>query len=156
GASADHPREVRKLTARKEVLEQQLARSLPGFSRGLLLELPPHAHLVKKLPAGTAFIDLLRYVRIERAPLAPRRDRRRFTSSYLGFVLSPGAPVRRVDLGPARPIEAALAEWRRDIKDQKAGAAADTLSRLLWQPLARHLPKGTRTVLLAPDADLTR
>src|SRR5262249_13533016 len=29
------------------------------------------------------------------------------------------------------------------------------LSELLWQPLAKHVPADTKTVYLAPDADLT-
>src|SRR5262249_18726939 len=43
----------------------------------------------------------------------------------------------------------------RDIAGQKSSAAADRLSRLLWEPLARLVPAGTRTILLAPDGDLT-
>jgi CHAT domain-containing protein/tetratricopeptide (TPR) repeat protein len=154
--SEDRLRQVRQLTARKEDLERRLAQSLPGFSRSQLLGLPPHGELVKKLPPGTAFIDLLRYVRIEQVPPATPRRGWRATPSYAAFVLTRGGPVRRVDLGRAWPIEAALAEWRRDIADQKPGPAADRLSELLWVPLARYLPAGTRTVLVAPDGDLTR
>jgi CHAT domain-containing protein len=156
GSSTDHRRQLRALTVRKEALERQLAQSLPGFRRRQLLELSPPTELIKKLPSGTTFIDLLRYVRIEPGLPAGDQAGRHPTSSYVAFVLSPNQPVRRVDLGRAEPIESALAEWRRDIADQKPSAAAERLSRLLWKPLAKHLPAGTRTVLLAPDGDLTR
>jgi CHAT domain-containing protein len=36
------------------------------------------------------------------------------------------------------------------------GAAGRDLRRLVWEPLAKYVPEGTQTVLLAPDGDLTR
>jgi CHAT domain-containing protein len=155
GQSGDHLRQLRQLTARKEDLERRLALSLPGFSRREILGLPPHAELVKKLPPRTVFIDVLRYIRLEEAVAAEGRRGWRAAPNYVAFVLTPGGPVRRVELGPAVPIEAALAEWRRDIANQRTGPAADRLSELVWRPLSRHLPTGMRTVLVAPDGALT-
>jgi CHAT domain-containing protein/tetratricopeptide (TPR) repeat protein len=154
GPSGERLKQLRQLTSRKEDLERRLAQSLPRRSQ--LLELPPHDDLVKKLPPGTAFIDLLRYVRIERTTPAALRPGWRPTPSYVAFLLTPGRPVRRVDLGPAKPIETALAQWRQDIAAQRPGTAADVLSSLLWEPLSRDMPAGTHTVLVAPDGALTR
>src|SRR5262249_62271601 len=46
--------------------------------------------------------------------------------------------------------------WRGSIGNKESGGAAATLRRQVWEPLAKHLPAGTRTVFLAPDSDLTR
>jgi CHAT domain-containing protein/tetratricopeptide (TPR) repeat protein len=149
GEPGERLRQLRELTTHKEDIERRVARALPELSRGELLALPPHTELVKKLPAGTAFVDLLRYFRV-----APHSGRT--TPTYLAFVLAPGQPVRRVELGPAGPIEARLAEWRREIASRRSGEAAARLTEQLWLPLARVLPADTHTVLLAPDGDLTR
>src|SRR5205823_12076162 len=74
----------------------------------------------------------------------------------VAFVLRPGGPVRRVDLGPARPIDEAVSGWRKAIAEGRPGTAARTLGRLVWQPLAEHVPADTRVVYLAPDGALTR
>jgi CHAT domain-containing protein len=154
GPSGERLTQLRQLTSRKEDLERRLAQSLPRRSQ--LLGLPPHDDLVKKLPPGTAFIDLLRYVRIERTTPTAFRPGWRATPTYVAFLLTPGRPVRRVDLGPAKPIETTLTQWRQDIAEQRSGTAADVLSGLLWEPLSRHMPAGTHTVIVAPDGALTR
>jgi CHAT domain-containing protein len=56
----------------------------------------------------------------------------------------------------AAGIDKALAAWRTAIKEKHASAAAQKLRRLLWEPLAKHLPKDCKTVLVAPDSTLTQ
>ncbi|HEV3078141.1 MAG TPA: hypothetical protein VGY66_00115, partial [Gemmataceae bacterium] len=56
-------------------------------------------------------------------------------SGYVAFVLRPGRPVTRVELEAAAPIDTALAAWRKDIIDRKISPAAETLRRLMWEPL---------------------
>ena len=75
---------------------------------------------------------------------------------YLAFVLSSGVPIRRVDLGAARPIEQALMAWRAALShrgDHPEAAAA--VRKRLWDPLAKVFPKDVETVFLAPDGPLT-
>jgi CHAT domain-containing protein len=79
----------------------------------------------------------------------------KWTASYLAFVLRPGQPVRRVELGPAQPIEDAINDWRRDVKAGKSSTAAAILRKRVWEPLAEHLPAEVETVFLAPDGALT-
>jgi tetratricopeptide (TPR) repeat protein len=144
----DREQRLRELTERKERLERDLARRLPDFQRRETLARAPYADLVRHLPAHAAFIDLLHYNHWSRDPRAKP------TTHYVAFVLRPGQPVQRVDLGPAPPIEEALARWRRDIANNLSSAAAEQLRRLVWEPLAAHLGPDTDTVYLSPDGAL--
>jgi CHAT domain-containing protein len=161
---------MRELTARKERLERDLAAALPELPRQKELDRLGPADLAKHLPAGAAFIDLLRYTRYERDPQKPGKEGERRIPSYAAFVLVAGRPMRRVELGDAGPIDDAVREWRRAITgwrpslpdaerlalEQRADGAAAGLGRLVWRKLAEHLPAGTHTVYLAPDGDLAR
>src|SRR5262249_37754157 len=61
-----------------------------------------------------------------------------------------------VELGPAEPIEKALAAWRQGIARGRDGTAAAELRRLLWEQLAPHLPAGPgSTLYLCPDGELS-
>ena len=151
-----HRQTQRDLTEKKEKLEGELAERLPTFGRWQELNRLGPADLVRKLPAKTVFIDLLRYVDFEQAAKVPGRKGEQWTSRYVGFVLLPGQPAQRVELGPAAPIDQAIREWRRDINEQKASPAAKTLGSLVWEPLAKHIPENTQTIWLAPDGALSR
>jgi tetratricopeptide (TPR) repeat protein len=154
GSQSDYQDRVQKLTGKKEDLERQLARKLSAFQKLQERDRLTHADLLKKLPARTSFVDFLRYYHFEQDPKVRGRAGEKLTASYLAYVLRPGQPVRRVELGPAQPIEDAVNEWRRDIKAGKASTAA-TLRKRVWGPLAEHLPGDTETVFLAPDGALT-
>jgi CHAT domain-containing protein len=148
---------VRALSDRKENLEKQLADKLPLYQalREHLQRGP--ADLAPLLPPSVVFCDLTRYWHIDQDPEAPGSKGKKRTLSYVGFVLARGQPVRRVELGEASPIDEALAAWRQSLQAGKAtSAAALTLRRRLWQPLEKVFPAQTRTVLVAPDAALTR
>jgi CHAT domain-containing protein len=147
---------LQQLSAAKEELEEQLAKLAPAFARQQALQGLAPADLLKHLPPGMAFIDLLRYVRVDRDPKIAGKKGEKRTPWYVAFVLCPRRPVRRVELGAAAPIESALRTWRGPIRGQEESGAAATLRRRVWEPLAKHLPARTRTVLLAPDGDLTR
>jgi CHAT domain-containing protein len=147
---------VQKLSQDKQDLERQLAERLPALRRQQEAARRGPADLARHLPARTAFIDLLAYARFEQDPKVPGRVGERRTPHYRAFVLSPGQPVRQVELGPAGPIDAAVAAWRQEITEGRAGLTAAALRRLVWEPLAQHLPAGTAAVLLAPDGALTR
>jgi CHAT domain-containing protein/Tfp pilus assembly protein PilF len=150
-----HLTRLQQLTELKEKLERELAeRSIP-FRRQQELERVTPTDLAQKLPPGSVFIDLLRYVRFEQDPKVPGRKGEKQTLSYVTFVLRPGQPPVRVELGEAGPIDRAVTAWRSDLARRPASAAAATLRRLVWDQLAPHLPADTRTVLVAPDGALT-
>jgi CHAT domain-containing protein/Tfp pilus assembly protein PilF len=147
---------VRELSTRKEKLEKQLADRLPLYQalQERLKRTP--AELLPLLPADAAFLDLARYWHFGHDPKVPGEKGRRWTLSYVAFVLARGRAISRVELGEAGPLDEALAAWRRSLQAGRAASpAADSLRRLLWRPLEKALPVGTRTVLVAPDAALT-
>ena len=139
---------VQELTDRKERLEAQLT-DLPPEVRGQdAAEGPAPADLLKRLPEKTAFIDLVRYDDYEGAEGSP-------VPNYVAFVLARARPVRRVELGEARPIERALDAWRgRLVRGGDLPGAANELRRLLWEPVLKVLPPDTATLYLAPDGPL--
>jgi CHAT domain-containing protein len=155
GARPDAAERLAELTERKEALERKLAARLPALAEGRDRVGRGPAELGKHLPQGTVFIDLLRYVNFSQDPEVPGHKGLGRTTRYTAFLLRPGQPVRRVELGPAAPVEAAITAWRRALAEGKPSPAAATLRRLVWAPLAEHLPAGTATVWLAPDAALT-
>jgi CHAT domain-containing protein len=75
-----------------------------------------------------------------------------------------------VELGTAGEINEAVQAWREAItqklpagneqarREQEARLArqAEALRRLVWEPVQEQLPQQTRTVYLAPDAELTQ
>jgi CHAT domain-containing protein/tetratricopeptide (TPR) repeat protein len=157
-ATPGHQNRLRDLTAEKEQLERRLAQKLPEFGRQQELDRLPVTALKKQLPRGMVFIDFLRYGFVEKPRAEGRSVLVRQVPSYVAFIVQPGGSetVTRVELGEAKPIETALDEWRRQIVAGEGGAQADTLRRLLWEPIAKHLMPGTETVVLAPDGVLAR
>jgi CHAT domain-containing protein/tetratricopeptide (TPR) repeat protein len=146
---AERSKHLQALTERKERLERELAQRVPALERERSLDQAPFTDLLKALPKDAAFIDLVRYERREQDP----KERR--LHHYAAFVLRANQPVRRVELGPAQPIEEALVRWRRDIANNLTGLAPEQLRRLLWDPLVRHLPdQADSTVYISPDGPL--
>jgi CHAT domain-containing protein/Tfp pilus assembly protein PilF len=155
---------VRQLTQDKEKLEQELARRLPAFEQLLRSSRRSPDELRRALPAGAVLIDLLHYVRFEHDPKRPGARGERWTPSYVAFVVSRDGPLRRVELGLAEPIDRAVTAWRAalmanpksEIRSPKSERPEMALRRLVWEPLARHLPAGTQTIYVAPDGALTQ
>jgi CHAT domain-containing protein len=145
---------AQELSLRKEQLERRLAELLPAFRRARDLRREGPAALLGRLPPGTVFVDVVRYVHRERDGGAPGPDGLRQTARYAAFVLSKDNPVRRVDFGPAEPVERLLTAWRQALAERRAGPEAEALGALLWKPLADFIPAGA-TVLVAPDGALT-
>jgi tetratricopeptide (TPR) repeat protein/CHAT domain-containing protein len=148
-AGAAQVRHLAELTQLKEERERALARKLPAAARRGATARQGPADLAGRLPPGSAFLDLIRYYRWGKGKEAGAWH-------YTAFVLRPGQPVVRVELGLAAPIDAALTEWRGEIGRGYDGTdQAATLRRLVWAPLAKHLPADTETVWLSPDGLLS-
>jgi CHAT domain-containing protein/Tfp pilus assembly protein PilF len=149
--------------------DRELLQLLPAAARTEQRARSQPAELQKHLPPRTVLIDLLRYLVVEHDPKLPGSHGQRRTPNYLAYVLS-HAGIQRVELGPAAPIEEAVHAWRQSLTawkpalpeparrdlEQRAASQAEALRRLVWEPLAGHLPAQTQTVYLAPDAALTR
>jgi CHAT domain-containing protein/Tfp pilus assembly protein PilF len=151
----DRLKQLQELTRDKERLERRLAEALPDFARQQKLDQSPHSRLLEALPDRTVVLDLVRFTRYEQDPQLKGKNGEHRTPSYVGFVLRRGQPVQRVDLGSARPIDEAVREWRTAIIARQPGAAANTLRRRVWDPLAQYIPPRTTTVVIAPDGLLT-
>jgi CHAT domain-containing protein len=162
GRDADaHRQVVEQLTRAKEELEKRIA------ARLRLAALKPAAaastahQLRDALPAGAAFVDLLRYVDFEQDPKTPGTKGEKRTASYAAFVVARGRPLARVELGEAVAIEAAWAAWHKALLapagDQRAErAAARAFAKLAWEPVRAALPADCRAMYLTPDGALAQ
>jgi CHAT domain-containing protein/tetratricopeptide (TPR) repeat protein len=157
GGGPDQPARLRELTERKEDLERRLAQRLPAVAAWQAQDRLTPADLQARLPAGTAFVDLLRYTyrHVEADAKVPGREHILSTPHYVAFVIERGRPIRRVELGPAASLEEVVSRWRQDLVRGKNGDAAKTVRRLLWEPLAKHFARPTQAVYLGPDGSLT-
>jgi CHAT domain-containing protein/tetratricopeptide (TPR) repeat protein len=163
-------KEVNRLTERKEKLERDLAALLPELRQRPERDRLGPDDLARRLPDGSAFLDFVRYVALDINPDKPGKDGEKWSLSYAAFVLAKGRTVKRVELGPARPIDGAVTGWRQAIADWRADLApaartdlmaradrhAAELRRLVWDKLAGQLPTDTTTLYLSPDGDLAR
>jgi tetratricopeptide (TPR) repeat protein len=119
---------LQQLTQRKEDLEKELAVQLPDLKDA---QAPP-TDLADRLPDDATFVDLYRY-------LHRPRGEKQVRPHYVAFVLRKGQLVHRVELGPAQPIEQALAAWRQAIAQGLDSPAAGALHKQIWDKLAPHL-----------------
>ncbi len=145
---------LRALTTDKEKLERALASRLGLETPGLAGTVGP-AELRAVLPDRTAFVEFVRYTDTEEDAKKPGKAGERRTPRYAAFLTRKGRPVRRVELGEAGPIEAALAEWRKAIVSRQPDRQpAAAVARLLWEPLRGHLPDRVEAVWLYPSEAL--
>jgi CHAT domain-containing protein/tetratricopeptide (TPR) repeat protein len=149
----DTPADIATLTADKERLEREMSERLPAAANR---NPGAPADLARRLPAGAASVDLLQFMRFQQDHAKPGRQGETRTPSYVAFLVTPRAGVSRVDLGPAKPIDDAVAAWRQALLAGTDSPAAAELRRLVWEPIARQLPGDTRSVYLAPDGALCR
>src|SRR5262249_21944091 len=141
----DRDQLLQQLSDRKAQLERALAAKVPQLAE----EQAPYTALTAALSEDAAFLDLYRHWHRP-------REAKTWRPHYVAFVLRKGNEPVRVDLGPAEPIEQALAAWRQDIARGRDSSAAGELRRLLWEKLAPHLPaRPGSTIYLCPDADLS-
>lgn len=141
-------------TKQKEQLERDLASRSALFARHQDTRGRPSSDLLAALPRESVFIDLLRYARLEHDANTPGRQGDSWTISYVAFVLSPAKTISRIDLGPAAPIDAAAAAWRKSILEGESSSASADLRRMLWAPIENCLAEGVRTIYLTPAGDL--
>jgi tetratricopeptide (TPR) repeat protein/CHAT domain-containing protein len=159
---AARDREVRRLTERAEELERLIGSTLPELPRRKELDKLGPTDLAADLREHSAFIDLIRYEHFEKGKPT--------SLQYVAFIVPSKGEIERVELKAAEPIDLAVDLWRQAVSgwsprlkphilaelQARADKQAAELHRLVWKPLARHLPRGTRTLYLAPDGNLAR
>jgi CHAT domain-containing protein len=162
---AERDRLLTKATEERDALERELAQAMPMLQRAKELgALGPDA-LTPLLPDHTALIDFARYTRFDYDQAKSGKAGETRTLSYAAFVLvppsvahAPSSPlvVRRVELGAAKPIDQAVAQWRTAIEKRAESPAAKELRDRVWAKLVPHLLAGTKTLYLSLDGDLAR
>ena len=121
------------------------------------------------LPDGVVLVDLLEYT--DSSPPPAGKGQWKWERRLAAFVVRRDHPIVRLDLGPFKPIEQAIADWRvalgadpapakaKPTASQAASPApaardrqelANQVRRLVWLPLEPHL-EGVHTVLVSPD-----
>ncbi len=137
--------------AKFDAAEAAMARAVTGLGRARrALDVTP-AQVRAALPAGAALVEFLRY----QNQAAPGRSE----TCYGAVVLRADAPAAAwVPLGSARIIEERLAAYQRGVRGRENDLDLEEslveLSRLVWAPVAKLLPAGTREVIISPDAEL--
>lgn len=104
------------------------------------------------LPPGTALVAYVRYDRPGASGPGSAEGR------YRAFVLASGqgAP-RAIDIGATAGIDALIADWRRAVASptQRGEAAHAEVGRLLrrvvWDPVARHVARADRILIVPAD-----
>ncbi|HEX3657984.1 MAG TPA: tetratricopeptide repeat protein [Pirellulales bacterium] len=138
-----------ELSQRVEQIQKQLAAVSVDFRRQQSQQRRSEDEIRAALPADAALIDLLAYARV----LRPDEVKAKVSPvALIAFVVRREGPVERVELGPAGPIENAIAAWRRGYGRKTAGEdPADQLQRLVWQPLEKHVA-GAKLLLISPNS----
>jgi CHAT domain-containing protein len=164
-------RRLARLNEDKERLEKELARLGQETGKLPASEESSPADLARHLADDEAVVDI-----VEATVLIPSADKKglRIDSHYDAFILTrrkqaPGYSVVWQTLGPTRPIDDAIENWREHLvgeKDpfvygrrRKRAAAADsgregTLKALVWDRIEPHLG-GRTTVVILPEGRLT-
>jgi CHAT domain-containing protein len=147
---------LERWAARIAALDRDLRARLPDLDRADAIARSAPADLQAALPPDAAFLDLLRYTHFTYDPAKPGKAVESYTPSYVAFVVTK-QQVARVELGPAGPIEAAVAGWIAAIgRSAPDGDFPASLRTLVWDKLAAHLPAEVSAVYLAPDQALAR
>jgi CHAT domain-containing protein len=143
----DFARDFRAMVERRARLEAELGKAAGWEPRSIQPE-----SVAGVLPTGTALVDLFRYTH---RPFDPGAHSTGPQDRYVAYVVRPDSPPRRVDLGPADPIDRLVQRWRQRVglpgSDPKTVGAE--LARLVWKPLVPAL-SGVTSVVVSPDGDL--
>lgn len=156
GSRADRDAALRRLDADIGRQYAEVRPRLPAVGRLDRLDAATPDDLRKALPPGAAFVDLLVYTHYHQDPAVPGAKGQSATPGYTAFVVTRDG-VGWADLGPAGPIEAAVAAWRAAITAPPYAVAPDlpgAVRRLVWEPVRKALPAGIDAVYVSPDGAL--
>jgi CHAT domain-containing protein/tetratricopeptide (TPR) repeat protein len=164
---AQHRQECLRLQRELEDGERALARKLDLGAGALAPEAASAGALRQALPADAALVLLVRYAFYDFRPAALRPPWR--AARYAACVVPPAGrgDVALVDLGPAVPLEAAVARLRKQLASAPADLRRDGekqaekslrqelagVAALVLRPLLPHLKDRPRW-LLCPDGPL--
>ena len=145
--------ELAALQQEIERLEKALASASAAYRRKREGQRPTAEMIRQTLPPDGVLVDFLEYWHQGEAEKDGLDE-----PCLVAFVVRPGRPVVRVDLGPMEPISTAVDRWRRSFGAKQQGAEGDPgqdLRQRIWQPLTPHI-QGAKLVLVSPDEGLNR
>jgi CHAT domain-containing protein/Tfp pilus assembly protein PilF len=149
---ADYRAQLRKLEDEKEKLEHQIGARSAAFRAE---HRPVTVAAVRDaIPSRAALVEFAVY-----RPFNPRAatDADQFADPrYIAYVLRRHGNVAWKDLGSAKAVDDAIAQWRKELRDsdtQDVDRLARTVDRMVMQPV-RKLTGNATQLLIAPDGQL--
>jgi len=142
----DRKTRLSTLSEKRDRLERSLLQQSAATRAANDIESASPKKLCAALPTGAALLDLYRY-------------KRQGEYHYVAFTAVAGTcDIRRTELGLAKPLEDAVADWRSLLQDPDATAArVDTrgayVNDLLWAKLAPLVGSATH-LFVVPDGAL--
>ena len=142
------------MTRRKEERESDLSSLAAEFRQNRKYDQLTAEQLRQTLPAGAALVDFLFCTHYD---FTQTQKSKRQQPRLTAFILRKDRRVVRLDLGAASAVEEAITSWRQTKGAKVRGEedAGQTLRKLLWLPLEKHVADA-KVVLLSPDGALAR
>jgi tetratricopeptide (TPR) repeat protein/CHAT domain-containing protein len=168
-----HQRQLAEWTAKKESLEEDLARQIPEMSLERQLRSADLSAVAHALPGGAALIEIVRFKVTDFKAVPARGESQWKPAHYLAYVLLAGEPknVQMIDLGEAEAIDRMVARFRSSITrdpETRNVSVVETqpiqerepdegiaLRGAIFDPLVKTLG-GRRRLFIGPDGQLTR
>ncbi len=168
---ADWRNELARLEEERGAAQQTLAAQSGEFRRleqSLQADTDQVDKLRRLLPGNVALVDMLEYT--DFSPPTARQGPLNQGRRFVAFVVRRDAPVKRIDLGPAKPLADAVGRWRQSITNgggransnlgpRSGNVAAEQpqmyLREHLIDPLWQYL-QGVDLVLISPDGILSQ
>jgi CHAT domain-containing protein/Tfp pilus assembly protein PilF len=147
------------LRREEDRLERDLAGQVKDYARLRRAQRARPDDLAKELAPGQVLVELAQYDYYDFT--AKDRARRRRPARYAAVLLwrpadaKAGPEIRFVPLGPAEPVNRAIRAWRAEAASGPVDPATErALRERVWEPVARALPAGARSLVIAPDGEL--
>ena len=156
----DHRKRLDELQEQRNDLERQLSAHSEAYRLFQAKAKLGGEEVRVALPTCTCLLDIREYVHYI-LPLKGQKEAS-LERRFIAFVVQPGkgGAVAMVPLGKGNVIDQSVARWRASYGvgklppvDQLDPAAE--LRKLVWEPLAKHIGKDAKTVLISPDGSLT-
>jgi len=147
------------LEAQKEQLQAKLSKLSQAFSVSQKVARADSETVAQTLPKNSV---LLEFARIDMFNFkAKGKEKKWQPAHYLAFVLHAGRgdQVGMIDLGDAKTIDNAVAQFKRelsdlrDLKGKKASKTSKNIYKLVFAPLKKEL-RNVKQIFISPDGNL--
>jgi CHAT domain-containing protein len=143
---------IDKLQNEVNDLQGQLSMRVSGLGRSLRALDTTTAQVQAVLPADSAYIDIIRYQKLE----PDEKMGIVGVPSFGAIILTPHGDPTWIPLGPAKDIESAVSQYQLAAK---SGAGADPallqyLYKLVLAPIHKRIPASAHTWIISPDTVL--